>query len=192
MFARCDGPTALRPDLVRALALSLQDSEVDMGNGPVHARAGVAAVWNGKKGLVVILVRIVEEGKLERYAFSDPILSEQELDDVVETALGFTESMGLLMGGPEFQTLDPGARETALRKWNTLRKGEAPPPEKAKRKKVAKVRAVKAKPAPPPPESEAQTVVQEGRTVLGRVPVVRKRVDPQSPKEGLGRVLASF
>ena len=59
MFAQGDGPTALRADLIRALAFSLQDVEVDMGRGPERARAGLAGVWNGRKGQVVILVRYI-------------------------------------------------------------------------------------------------------------------------------------
>lgn len=121
MFARGEGPTALRPDLIRALAFSLEDAEVDLGRGPLQARAGLAGVWNGKKGLVVVLIRFVKDGQVERFSFAERITQTAEVDAAVQGALVFIEGMGMLMGGTEFTTLDAEAQEAALRRWQDLR-----------------------------------------------------------------------
>jgi hypothetical protein len=186
MFSRRDGPTALRPDLVRALAFSLQDAEVDLGRGLTHSRAGMAAVWNGKKGQVVILVRFVEAGETERYVYTEPISSERELLEAIDAALGFTESLGLLMGGTEFHELETTSREAEIQKWNALRSQEGSDSGKRAKAKSGKRKAAS-------PLEDSQSVAVDGpRAVVGRVQVVRKRVGPDSPREGLGRVLSSF
>ncbi|MEE8557235.1 MAG: hypothetical protein V3T14_05055 [Myxococcota bacterium] len=215
MFARGEGPTALRQDLVRALSFSLEDVEVDLGRGPLQARAGLAGVWNRKKGLVVVLVRFVKDGQVERFSFTEPITRVAEVDSAVQGALVFVEGMGMLMGGTEFTTLDAKAQEAALNRWQELRapaakapskkpaaksqpKVEAPPKVEVPR---ASEPAATSSPAPrsTPPEPLAEpdadsALVFGGSTgsVLGRVRVVRKRVKQSGTSDGVGRILSSF
>jgi hypothetical protein len=122
MFSKTDGPTALRADLVRALSFSHDRIERSSEGGTVAALAALAAVWNGRKGHVALIVRDVEPAAIERYVGSEPILSESELDSAVEEGLAFAESLGFSMDAPEFVMLSNDAREERIYRWNKLRK----------------------------------------------------------------------
>jgi len=67
-------------------------------------------------------VRDVEPAAIERYVGSEPILSESDLDSVVEEGLAFAESLGFSMDAPEFVMLSSEAREERIYRWNKLRK----------------------------------------------------------------------
>lgn len=122
MLSKTDGPTALRADLVRALSFSHDRIDRNVGGGTVASLAALAAVWNGRKGHVALIVRDVEPAAIERYVGSEPILSESELDSAVEEGLAFAESMGFSMDAPEFVMLSNEAREERIYRWNKLRK----------------------------------------------------------------------
>jgi hypothetical protein len=122
MFSKTDGPTALRADLVRALSFSHDRIERLSEGATVASLAALAAVWNGRKGHVALLVRDVEPAAIERYVGSAPILSESDLDAAVEEGLAFAESLGFSMDAPEFVLLSVEAREERIYRWNKLRK----------------------------------------------------------------------
>ena len=66
MLAKADGPTALRAELIRALAFSEGKVERAGSAEPVDSVAALAAVWNGRKGYVALLVRDVDPARIER------------------------------------------------------------------------------------------------------------------------------
>ena len=122
MFSKTDGPTALRADLVRALSFSHDRIERERDGEQVASLAALAAVWNGRKGHVAVLIRDVEPAAIERYVGPEPILSEADLDAAVEEGLAWAESLGFAMDAPEFVTLAKQAREDRIYRWNKLRK----------------------------------------------------------------------
>jgi hypothetical protein len=122
MFSKTDGPTALRADLVRALSFSHDRIDRLSDGATVASLAALAAVWNGRKGHVALIVRDVEPAAIERYVGSTPILSEADLDAVIEEGLAFAESLGFSMDAPEFVMLSTEAREERIYRWNKLRK----------------------------------------------------------------------
>jgi hypothetical protein len=175
MFARGDGPTALRADLIRALSFSLQDTEVDLGGGPESARAALAAVWNGRKGQVIILVRFVGREAVDRYAYSEPLPSEEDVAQAVELALGFTDSLGLLMDGPEFQDLELHEQDARLRIWDELRTVAAPA-------RPARARPVPSGPEQPQPSGPAREPQRSAPAPPTAPPAPSKPVERPSPR----------
>lgn len=166
MFTQSDGPTALRMDLVHALAFSLRDTLIDSPAGPRMARCAIAGVWNDSKGAVVVVVRHLDPPLAVRYAFSDPVNTPDELDQAVDAALGFAESLGFIVDDPEYRGLDEAERTKRMRTWNQLRKVRAPkgvqPTESA-----PKTEPLELKPTEPPPG-------EGDRAVLGRISLVQR------------------
>jgi len=126
MFAKSDGPTALRADLVRALAFSEAKVERPGDAALVESVAALAAVWNGRKGYVALLVRDVEPPRIDRYVTEGAITSEQALEAATEEGIAFAESLGFQLDSPRFTELSEDAREARLHRWNKLRKIRKP------------------------------------------------------------------
>lgn len=122
MFSQTDGPTALRPDLVRAISFSIQELTLETEDGPRRALCGLAGVWNDSKGVVVLIVRHLSPPATLRYAFAQPIHSEEMLDQAIDDGIGYAESLGFLMDAPHFVELPERAQQERLRIWNELRK----------------------------------------------------------------------
>jgi hypothetical protein len=129
MFAKSEGPTALRAELVRALAFS--DAKIERpGESPVESVAALAAVWNGRKGYVALLVRDVEPPRIERYVTENAITSTEALAEATEEGIAFAESLGFVLDAPEFSDLTEAERESRMYRWNKIRKlRKAQPPE---------------------------------------------------------------
>jgi len=181
MFSEVDGPTALRRERVRALALSQAPVELDGPEGPETSHAGLSAVWNGQKGHVAVLIRSMAPPRLRRFVFSAPLVTLEELGGAVEEALAFIESFGFYMDAPEFAALDAAAQVERLTDWDNLRKLQRTP-RVLQPAAAAPVAPAPLRDAPAPAAGEA-----DGRTVLGRVAVVRREgTDP------LARLLAQF
>jgi hypothetical protein len=179
MFARRDGPTALKAELIWALAFSQTDGEIETPQGKVRACAGLAAVWDGKLGQVLVLVRFVDYGHVDRFAFQRRISSEQELAEAVEAALHSAAGMGLPLDAPEFSSLEADARKRRLRRWNELRTPGAP----------GEGFAVSRGSRPTADLSPREKADGDGRAVLGRVAVVRRRVEKPGSEEPVGGTL---
>jgi len=126
MFSKSEGPTALRADLVRALAFSEAKLERDGESHAVESVAALAAVWNGRKGYVAILVRDVEPPRVERYVTEGAITSIEALTAATEEAIAFAESLGFAMDAPAFADLSQAERESRMQRWNKLRKVRKP------------------------------------------------------------------
>ena len=135
MLAKADGPTALRAELIRALAFSEGKVERSGSAEPVDSVAALAAVWNGRKGYVALLVRDVDPARIERWVTENTITSEEALAAATEEAIGFAESLGFAMDNPEFAKLSDFERDQRMHRWNKLRKvrkpAAAPEPEGA-------------------------------------------------------------
>jgi hypothetical protein len=217
MFSRSDGPTALRADLVRALAFSVQQSDLETLDGKSEpAVAALAGVWNGRKGFVALVVYRISSQTVERYVFSEAIHDEDELGSAVEEGLGFAESLGFGMDSPEFTTLDVEQQEQRLHLWNKLRKPRpgiaAQPPLRAPQAEVPPAPVAPIQPVPPPeplhhagdidplatvtPVTPPPVLVQvqpavndPGRAVLGRIELVRRDSEESRP-DPLSRLLS--
>jgi hypothetical protein len=126
MFAKSEGPTALRADLVRALSFSEAKVARDDLTDTVESVAALAAVWNGRKGYVAILVREVDPPRVERYVTEGAITSPEALAAATEEALAFAESLGFTMDAPAFADLPESERESRMQRWNKLRKVRKP------------------------------------------------------------------
>jgi hypothetical protein len=202
MFAKAEGATSLRPDLVWALSLSIEPVEIETGSGRRPCEAGVAAVWTGTKGEVVVVIRQADPPAVARYAFTEPILSTDDLDLAVENALGFLQEMGFFPDPPGFRDLPSELQHDRLERWNKMRKvrkgskrgpkaSEAEPPTRD----VVLDHVAEAPPqadAPAPAEArEASPAAERGRSVLGRIAVVRREGAPAS-LDALGRLLSFF
>ena len=150
MFSKSEGPTALRADLVRALAFSEAKLERDGESHAVESVAALAAVWNGRKGYVAILVRDVEPPRVERYVTEGAITSIEALTAATEEAIAFAESLGFAMDAPAFADLSQAERESRMQRWNKLRKVRKPAPEAEPPASAGGVTAELAIPEPPP------------------------------------------
>ena len=126
MLAKADGPTALRAELVRALAFSEGKAERPGASEPVDAVAALASVWNGRKGYVALLVREVEPARIERWVTESTLTSEEALAAATEEAIAFAESLGFAMDNPEFVKLSAFERDQRIHRWNKLRKIRKP------------------------------------------------------------------
>ncbi|HTO68390.1 MAG TPA: hypothetical protein VMR31_00890 [Myxococcota bacterium] len=126
MFAKSEGPTALRADLVRALAFSEAKIERPETGESVESVAALASVWNGRKGYVALLVRDVLPPRVDRYVTENAITSVETLDAATEEGVAFAESLGFQMDSPRFADLSEDEREARLHKWNKLRKVRKP------------------------------------------------------------------
>jgi hypothetical protein len=205
MFSRSDGPTALRADLVRALAFSSQQCDLPLAEGDAGepAVAALAGVWNGRKGFVALVVYRIESQQVERYVFADPIDSEVGLGHAIDEGLAFAESFGFGMDAADFVSLPVEQQEQRLRVWNKLRKprqgiaSPAPAPVQPLAPQPAFEHAgdidPTATPTPVPcadplpaaaaAEAEPAVVAEApaGRAVLGRIELVRRGVEEARP-----------
>jgi hypothetical protein len=126
MFAKSDGPTALRSELVRALAFSEGKAAQAGDDELVESVAALAAVWNGRKGYVALLVRAVMPPTLERYVTENAITSPEALAVMTEEAIAFAESLGFSMDASVFVELSEMERDVRMQRWNKLRKLRKP------------------------------------------------------------------
>jgi hypothetical protein len=147
MFAKSDGPTALRGELVRALAFSEGKVERPGSAGLVESVAAMAAVWNGKKGYVALLVRDAEPAAIERWVTEGSITSVEALAAATEEGIAFAEELGFTLDSPDFPSLSAEQREARLHRWNKLRK-------------VRKTAAAANSPVPSAPELTPEPVLE--------------------------------
>ncbi len=180
MFVEVDGPTALRPEMVRALAFSVGEKQVETSNGIERCVAAVASVWNGQEGFVAVLLRSLDRPGVRRFTLPDPIRSIEQVDLRREEAMGFAADLGFVMDNGDFMTLDSAAQGARLRRWNELRK-----PRGASRSE----RATPDSRAAPQPQSEAENG-ESGRAVLGRIALVRH--EGEEKPDRLARLLVFF
>jgi hypothetical protein len=213
MFSKLDGPTSLRAELVRALAFSLADVEQEGPDGMHLSRAAVAGIWNGDKGVVVVILRQLEPAAVTRYRFAEPIHNEADLDHAVEAGIGFALSLGFLMDDPDFRRLGEVERHLRIARWDEMRKvrsgkrakaAQAEQPAEAVPEipelELAEPTIVVPPPAsasPPPPSAAAAPTAEPvsaaptsagdaGKAVLARIALSARGLDP------LGRLLSFF
>ena len=170
MFVETEGPTALRLEMIRALAFSVMDRQVETSNGIERCTAALAAVWNGREGFVAVLLRSLDRPEVRRFVHPDPIRSLSEVHERLEEGVAFARSLGFELDRAEFRALGEDAQKTRLLRWNKLRKPRADPRQLA---------------TPPQPEPENGDT---GPAVLGRIALVRHGDD----RPGLLAQLLSF
>ena len=164
MFTRSEGLTHLRPELVRALAFSLEHGHVQTELGRVRVRSGLVGVWNGRVGQVLVLIQLPEFGRVDRWSYSQRIDSEKLLDEAVRAGLSSAECLVEAMDNPEFVGLDPESQSERLERWEDFRK--PPIPADADTARVPRVELPANLAFGNPADS----------AVLGRVSVVRRRI----------------
>ncbi len=205
MFSKTNGPTALRSDLVRALSFSHDRIERLSAGAEVLSLAALAGVWNGRKGHVALIVRDLEPAAIERFVSSSPILSEADLDAVVEEGLAFAESLGFSMDATEFLILSPNEREARIGRWNKLRKlrpASSVSPAEESSPSMPALEAQDLAPVPTGYEIELEDLAAGSpaaapefyppSAVLGRVSLVRKGSADTRRLELLAKLLASY
>lgn len=195
MFSPMDGPTSLRQDMVWALAFSLRDSMVETTEGEGLAKAGMAAMWNGRKGEVVVLIRRIDPPAVARYRCTEPITTTADLETAIDAALGFAETLGFMLDNAAFRDLTETEQGARLAAWDGLRRvkrksrssGEAPEHKPAPREAGRE-------PAPPPAETDLSNgdTAQDGQAVLGKIALVRKGGAAGRSIDPLGRLLSFF
>jgi len=190
MFTVADGPTAVRAELVRALSLSLNAIEPEGADLDGRFCAALAAVWNGKKATVALLLRHVDKPVLRRHVFSGPLTSAEAVASAVDEGLALAETMGFTMDDAEFVELDEAEQAERLGCWNDLRRVKnkvshidvagtrAPGPEQAE--------AGPAVPTEPQPAAGAPP----GKVALGRLELVSQ--DSSGRAGPLARLLSYF
>ncbi len=173
MFKQVDGPTALRRDLVLALSFSRGSAELETDDGIERCCAGLAGVWNGKKGFVAVIVRHLDQPRLRRWVYEARLRDAESVLTAVEAGIAFTKSLGLEMDSTSF--IELGSEEQAARidGWNDMRKLSRQP------------RLPSSSAAPQSPI----TADEHGGAVLGRLSLVRKRDGYTGP---LARLLSYF
>ena len=151
MFAQANGPTALRPELIFALSLSLDEAELSLPAGDGPYCAALAAAWNGKKGTVAVLLRHLKEPIVIRHVFNGRLASEEAVNSAVDEGIAFAESLGFAMDHPAFRDIGARQQKQRLGAWNDLRRTK-------KRVRHLSARASKkdkaSEPAPPVVEPE--------------------------------------
>ena len=188
MFTVADGPMALQAELVRALSLSLNATKLDGSDLEGRFCAALAAVWNGKKGTVALLLRNLDKPILRRHVFSGPLTSAKAVASAVDEGIAFAESMGFKMDQPDFAELDEPEQTERLGCWNDLRRAK----NKVSHIKIARTGAgargkAAAKPAA---ASEPESAAEPGKAVLGRLALVRQ--DTSGLAGPLARLLSYF
>jgi hypothetical protein len=194
MFSPMDGPTSLRQDMVWALAFSLLDSIVETTDGEGLAKAGMAAMWNGRKGEVVVLIRRIDPPAVARYRCSDPITCTADLETAIDSALGFAETLGFMLDNAAFRDLTEREQLDRLATWDGLRRvkrksrssggtSKKAPEEQAAREKASPLVEMDLPNGDTTPESQA---------VLGKIALVRKGGAAGRSIDPLGRLLSFF
>jgi hypothetical protein len=171
MFVQAEGPTALRAELVLSLCVSQGSAPISLGGETRQACAALSAVWNGRKGHVVVLLRVLEPPLLQRFTYAEPLLALEQVKGAVEAGLAFAETLGLPLDAPEFTDLGAELQRERLAAWDSVRKLERTP----------LLPGETSKPEP-----------QRSRQVLARIPVVTRALDPSGGAAALARLLAQL
>lgn len=199
MFAKAEGPTSLRHDIVWALSFSIEPVAIETGSGKHLCEAGMAAVWTGGKGEVVVVIRQQDPAAVARYAFTEPILSSDDLNLAIDNALGFVTEMGFFPDPPSFRDLPDDLQHERLERWNKIRKIRKAQKRGAKAvdldpptRDVVLDHVVEAPDASKAAEaSDPAKSAEGGKSVLGRIPLVRREGGPAG-LDALGRLLSFF
>jgi hypothetical protein len=164
MFSLSDGPTALRADWVHGLSFSVGTVMLEGEGDPQRAVAALGGIWNGTKGYVVFLVRWLDTPVLQRFSYSEALLSLETVIGAVDEGLGFAESMGFVMEPFDFLDLRPEQQKQRLEAWDDVRKLDRTPAAAN--------------------ESTGSPLLR-GKQVLARVPVISRESECAPPASRL-------
>jgi hypothetical protein len=142
-------------------------------------------VWNGERGLAVLILRQVEPPNVRRFQFDREITSIAALDEAVIQAGAFAGEFGFHMDDPRYRDLTDELRAQRFQKWESMRKVRKP---RARSSPFAEADA----PARSASDSAGQAALTNfdgdtSRAILGRVALVRR-----GSRKALARILGSF
>lgn len=182
-FSEQAGATALHPELVYALTFSQETLPLEPSGPPT--RAALVGVWNGERGLAVVILRQVDPPNVRRFQFDRDITSIAALDEAVVQACAFAGEFGFHMDDPRYRDLTDELREQRFQKWEAMRKVRKP---RARRSPFAEADV----PARSASGSAGQAAPanfdgESTRAILGRVALVRR-----GSRKALARILGSF
>ncbi len=182
-FSEKAGATALHPDLVYSLAFSQETLPLESTGAPT--RAALVGVWNGERGLAVVILRQVEPPNVRRFQFDRDITSLAALDEAVVQAGAFAGEFGFQMDDPRYRDLTDELREERFQKWEAMRKVRKP---RARRSPFAEADAP-ARSASGSADQATPTNLdgESTRAILGRVALVRR-----GSRKALARILGSY
>jgi hypothetical protein len=189
-FSEQSGPTALHPELVYALSFSQETLPLEPSGAPT--RAALVGVWNGERGLVVVVLRQMEPRNVRRFQFDREIESIAALDEAVVQAGAFAADFGFRMDDPRYRDLTEALREERFRKWDEMRKVRRPGSRTSPFTEsgcAAGLPGASAHAAARPIEGPAELDASGDttRSILGRVALVRR-----GRRKALARILAYF
>ncbi len=171
--------------MIRWLAFSSSEQQVETSHGIERCKAALAAVWNGHEGFVAVLLHSLERPAVRRFTWPDPIRSLEELDLRLQEGLEFARSLGFAMDNAEFLALDEAEQKTRIRRWNELRKARSG--EKRPRSSEPAALETPSQQLAPQPQPQRDNA-DSGPAVLGRIALVRSGDD----RPGLLAQLLSF
>ncbi|MFQ5515342.1 MAG: hypothetical protein ACE5FG_13035 [Myxococcota bacterium] len=192
MFTEQQGPTALRMEMIRALAFSVSETSVSLDGAEEEPWvSGLVGVWNGERGFVAFLLRSLTRPEVRRFAFEESIRSFAELDRALESGMDFAAGLGFVMDDPDFSALPESERDARLERWNHLRKSELTPLAELDLTDPAVETADGDTATAASGASPSNSEDSGSGAVLGRVALVRQRERPGG-RSAIGRLLGFF
>jgi hypothetical protein len=195
MFKEADGATALRPDLVHTLAVSIAVHDIE----GEPSCAATAAVWNGRKGYVAVVVRGLRSGAVTRFVYDGSLKSIEKLEEAAAAGMQYAESLGFCMDAGEFAALDAAQQAERIDLWDDVRKRKRYPRHLPPLDEQAAGAAPPAQTAPPESASakssddaDEAADSKSGRAVLGQIEIVRHPSTREGWLDPIGRVLQHF
>jgi hypothetical protein len=177
-FSEKAGATALHPELVYALAFSQETLSLESSGVPT--RAALVGVWNGERGLTVVILRQVEPPQVRRFQFDRDITSLEALDEAVVQAGAFAGEFGFHMDDPRYRDLTDELREERFQRWEAMRKVRKP---RARKSPFAEAGQPASSGSAAPTNFDGEST----RAILGRVALVRR-----GSRKALARILGSY
>jgi len=195
MFKEADGATALRPDLVHTLAVSIEVHDIE----GEPSCAATAAVWNGRKGYVAVVVRGLRSGAVSRFVYDGSLKSMEKLEEAAAAGLHYAESLGFCMDAGEFAALDAAQQSERVDLWDDIRKRKRyprhlPPLDSQPAGVAPAASAAPAESASAKSQEDADEGgdSKTGRAVLGQIEIVRQSSTREGWLDPIGRVLQHF
>jgi hypothetical protein len=118
VLADAQAPDPFRADLIRSLAFSTGEVALEPGGQP--ASASVAALWNGRRGTVLVVLSRAEPAGVRSFRVDGVLESEEAVNRAMEYAIGYAEGLGFRMQALPLPELDESERAARLAEWREI------------------------------------------------------------------------